>query len=171
MLTSRSVFVLLAPLVLSGCFLVRPANDPQQSGPTPSGDPGGSQGGDPGSDGGSQNASSGSPGSSGRSAPEGSGASNGGASGSSGASGPSAPPPEKIISVSVDLRNECSDKVEYCVDSGGSTLNTSLGGNTSTSSTLRPGTKIQLKKDNRCGTTVFTVPESKDRQKVVLCER
>ena len=81
------------------------------------------------------------------------------------------PKPEKIDVVSVDVRNECSDKVEYCVDSGGSTLNTSLGGNTSTSSQMRPGTEIQLKKGSSCSTTLFTVPESKDRQKVILCKK
>lgn len=81
-------------------------------------------------------------------------------------------PTESPVSiVSIDFRNECSDKVEYCVESGSSTLNTSLGGNTSTSSTLSPGTKIQLKKNNKCGMTIFTVPESRDRQKVLLCQR
>lgn len=171
---SRFLLISAAPLLLSGCFLVRPANDPNQPGAAQPGSSGAGQS-DPGGSGASSDGASGASGNDGRSGPAGSGFSsgsgNGGNSGSSGSHGASAPPPEKIVSVSVEIRNECSDKVEYCVDSGGSTLNTSLGGNTSTSSSLGPGTKIQLKKDNRCGTTVFTVPESKDRQKVVLCER
>ena len=81
------------------------------------------------------------------------------------------PAPAAITSVNVEVKNECATKVEYCVASTGSTLNTSLGSNTSTSHSLSPGARVQLKKGGSCGATVFTVPASKDGQKVVICKR
>ncbi len=153
MLEARSLIVCaFVGLTTSACFLFRPT-DPNAT-PT-SNDPNAAAPADPST----VDPSPGSPGSGGSSLK------------SETPSQPEPPKPEKIDVVSVEVRNECSDKVEYCVDSGGSTLNTSLGGNTSTSSQMRPGTEIQLKKGSSCSTTLFTVPESRDRQKVVLCKK
>jgi len=85
------------------------------------------------------------------------------------------PPPatkkeEPITSVRVYLSNKCPKKVEYCVEDG-STLNTSLTGNTSTTHTVKPGAKFRLKNGSSCGATVFTAPVSKDEVKASICEK
>jgi hypothetical protein len=147
--TRSLVLLSILGLTSSACFLIPQAGDPNATNTNPTPSPGTPSGAGPSSGGGST------PQPALPSQPE-----------------PSQPPkPAKIDVVSVEVRNECSEKVEYCVDSGGSTLNTSLGGNTSTSSQMRPGTEIQLKKGSSCSTTLFTVPESADRQKVILCKK
>jgi hypothetical protein len=159
---------LAASLFLSGCGpwlqLAQPQGAPPPSS-SPSEDPSNELGSsEPGSSGSSFNEPS----------PSGSGSSGSRSSGSSFGSNSApreAPKEPPISSVSVEVKNECSEKVEYCVESGSSTLNTSLGGNTTTSHTMRPGDKIRLKKGSNCAMTIFTAPASRDRQKVMLCER
>jgi len=90
------------------------------------------------------------------------------------ASSPTAPPAPKaeepITSVRIYLSNKCSKPVEYCVEDG-STLNTSLGSNTSTTHTVKPGAKFRLKSGSSCGNTVFTAPASRDEVKASICEK
>jgi hypothetical protein len=83
---------------------------------------------------------------------------------------PAAKPAEApITSVRLYLTNQCPKPVEYCVEDG-STLNTSLGSNTSTSHTVSVGARIKLKSGSSCGNVIFTAPASKDEQKVTICK-
>jgi hypothetical protein len=81
-----------------------------------------------------------------------------------------APAEAPISSVRVYLSNKCSKPVEYCVQDG-STLNTSLGSNTSTTHTVNPGAKILSRKGSSCGSTLLTVPATRDEVKFSICEK
>jgi len=80
------------------------------------------------------------------------------------------PEPPPITSVRLYVSNECPKKVDYCV-ADGSTLNTFLSGNASTTHTVKPGAKIMLKSGSSCGAPVFTVPATSPEGKFVLCKR
>ncbi len=76
--------------------------------------------------------------------------------------------PAKVNWVNVEVKNECNERIEYCIDQPPSTLNTSANGHTTTTHTaIRPGSRIQLKKGGQCSFTIYTVGESNGT--VVLC--
>ena len=83
---------------------------------------------------------------------------------------PTKPVEAPITSVRVYVTNQCAKKVEYCVENG-STLNTSLGSNASTTHTVSPGAKFKTKNGSSCGNVVFTAPAAKDEQKFNICSR
>ena len=67
------------------------------------------------------------------------------------------------------LENKCGAKVDYCVEDG-STLNTSLNANTSTTHRVSPGAKIRLKKGGSCADTVYVVTAASADQKTQICK-
>lgn len=89
---------------------------------------------------------------------------------SSSTKAPAKPVEAPITSVRVYVSNQCAKKVEYCVENG-STLNTSLGSNASTTHTVSPGAKFKIKNGSSCGNVVFTAPAAKDEQKFNICSR
>lgn len=85
---------------------------------------------------------------------------------------PVAPPKEpEITSVRVVVSNGCDTKVDYCVEDGASTLNTSLTQRTTTTHSVKPGAKLRLKKGGSCGDTLFTVPAEKGEVKASICSK
>ena len=84
---------------------------------------------------------------------------------------PTKPVEAPITDARLYLTNDCAKRIEYCVEDGASTLNTSLNSNTSTSHSVRVGARIKLKANGSCGTVVYTAKAERDEQKVLLCKR
>lgn len=65
------------------------------------------------------------------------------------------------------IRNQCTSKMQYCLDDGGSQTFVQIGPNEWSMKYVKPGTKIAQVTNNRCGTVVGTA--SKEEQEINLC--
>ncbi len=74
--------------------------------------------------------------------------------------------PEGTIMIWV--RNQCTSRMQYCLDDGGSQTIIQIGPNEWSMKYVKPGTKVAQVTNNRCGTVVGTA--TKEEQEINLCK-